>query len=181
MQLEVTNSQNKMTDKILSSAIQTQSTQSVSPSVITMSKRKINSTSNQQTVSSSASAVVQSCTQTVVTPSAAAASVPHSTSSFPPSLNTKFHQTNVNRSNTQIINSNRSISQRNIPPKNELPRKSLRGLVTTSSDENTGKCNSTRNRRQTVSSMNPMSASGGTRSKKEKLLCICRTPYDDTK
>ncbi len=88
-------------------------------------------------------------------------------------------QTPLAHRNSYQTSSGRTVNQRNISLKKESPRKSGRGSTPATTDNST-KHNNYRNRKQTTVSSNSQNTLG-TRSKKEKLLCICRTPYDDTK
>lgn len=176
LQQELANFQSKITDKVAATVIQTQPVLSSSVNV-NHDKRKLNSASAQPTVPITLT-TVQSYTRPLT-----ATSLSHPTTSSPTTTNTKsVNQTTAsNRSISQTTTSSgRVVTHRNMSPKKESPRKLGRGAVTLS-NENSGKLGSARNRKQTLYSSSAVNTTSGTRSKKEKLLCICRTPYDDTK
>lgn len=138
---------------------QKQTTVTASSSVNSPHKRKVNSTS------SASSAPTQS-SKSPVTPMSNA-----STSSTHSALLT--HRTNHHTSSF-----GRTVVQRNLSPKKELPpKKSGRA---SGGNDGPHKNSTPRNRKQATSSIATTTPSS-TRTKKEKLLCVCRTPYDDTK
>lgn len=162
--------------------IATQSHLTTSSDVVASGKRK-STTSTQQNNTLTA---VQSHTRPVVTTSSlpslqlsasTTTTTPTPTKSNSPATDStrSLLQTTIsNRNTSQITNSRRS-------PRNESPRKSSRRVSSPPPDISTRPSSGSRQRRQTSISQNSTNTPGTTRTKKEKLLCVCRTPYDDTK
>lgn len=84
----------------------------------------------------------------------------------------------THRTNHHTSSFGRTVVQRNLSPKKELPPK--KGSRMPGGSDSANKNSASRNRKPTSSS-NATTTPSSTRTKKEKLLCICRTPYDDTK